>query len=57
MAIILAGSSLAGLAQDDVSKKLSVTTQMFLEEMKGELSMERDTKAEKQLELIPVDDS
>ena len=57
LAILLAGTSLAGFAQDDSSKKLSVTTQMFLEEMKGELSMERDTKAEKQLELIPVDDS
>lgn len=38
-------------------EKLSVTTQMFLQELNGELTLERDTKAEKRLGLIPVDES
>lgn len=57
LAIILVGTSLTGFAQDDLSKKLSVTTQMFLDELKGNFSAERDTKAEKQLDLIPLDKS
>ena len=34
-----------------------MTTQMFLQELNGELTLERDTKAEKRLGLIPVDES
>ena len=36
-------------------EKLSVTTQMFLNELKGEISFERDTQGEKKLGLVPVD--
>ena len=50
--MILVGTSLMGWAQND---KFSVTTQMFLNELKGELTFERDTKSEKQLGLKPVE--
>lgn len=52
--LILMASAMTGWAQSDDSK-LSVTTQMFLQELNGDLTFERDTKAEKQLGLIPVD--
>ena len=51
--IILMGATLAGWAQNE--EKLSVTTQMFLNELNGDITFERDTKAEKQLGLKPID--
>ena len=36
--LIMAASTMMSFAQDDVSKKLSVTTQMFLDEMKGNIT-------------------
>ncbi|MBO7103307.1 MAG: S8 family serine peptidase, partial [Bacteroidaceae bacterium] len=38
-----------------MSKKLSITTQLFLDELKGEISFERNTQNEKKLGLKPVD--
>ena len=55
LTVIMLGLFIVGWAQDDVEKKLSITTQLFLNEMKGEISFERDTKAEKQLGLKPID--
>ena len=55
LAFILASGTLAGFAQDDASKKLSTTTQMFLDEMAGNNIPKRNTQTEKQLGLIPVD--
>ena len=40
LAILLACLSLAGFAQDDNNQKLSVTTQMFLDELKGNISFD-----------------
>lgn len=54
-ALILAAGTLAGFAQDDASKKLSTTTQMFLDEMAGNIVPKRTTQSEKQLGLTPVD--
>ncbi len=51
--IILMGATLAGWAQNE--EKLSVTTQMFLNELNGDITFERDIKAEKQLGLKPID--
>lgn len=42
-------------SQDDNSGKLSTTTQMFLSELNGTLSLERDTKAERELNLLPLE--
>ena len=53
---VLMGTTIVAWAQTD-DDKLSVTTQMFLQELNGDLTFERDTKAEKQLGLIPIDDS
>ena len=47
------GATLAGWAQNE--EKLSITTQMFLSELNGDITFERDTKAEKQLGLKPID--
>ncbi len=44
--IILSGLTLAGFAQDDISGKLSITTQMFLDEMDGKITINPDTKSE-----------
>ena len=57
LSVILAAVAVVGWAQNDDSNKLSVTTQMFLQELNGDISFDRDTKAEKQLGLVPVDDS
>ncbi len=54
-ALILAAGTLAGFAQEDASKKLSTTTQMFLDEMAGNIVPKRTTQSEKQLGLTPVD--
>ena len=51
----MAFSAVVFAQSDDVSKKLSVTTQLFLDELKGEISFERDTQNEKKLGLKPVD--
>ncbi len=51
----MAFSSVVFAQSDDVSKKLSVTTQLFLDELKGEISFERNTQNEKKLGLKPVD--
>lgn len=56
LAIILAGCTLVGFAQDIDYGKLSVTTQMFLEELKGELNFNRDTQSETKLGLVPSED-
>ena len=40
LAILLTCLSLAGFAQDDNNQKLSVTTQMFLDELKGNISFD-----------------
>ena len=53
----MAASTVLSFAQDDASQKFSVTTQMFLDELEGNITVERDTKAEKQLGLIPLDKS
>ena len=45
--LVLAGCTLVGWAQDDVSRKLSITTQMFLQEMKGELTMDGPSRVRK----------
>ena len=55
LALFVGMGSMLGWAQD--SNKLSVTTQMFLSELNGDLSLDRDTKAERQFSLIPVDES
>ncbi len=55
LALFVGMGSMLGWAQE--SNKMSVTTQMFLNELNGNLSLERDTKAERQLSLIPVDES
>ncbi len=51
----MAFSAVVFAQSDDVSKKLSVTTQLFLDELKGEISFERNTQNEKKLGLKPVD--
>ena len=51
----VAFSAVVFAQSDDVSKKLSVTTQLFLDELKGEISFERNTQNEKKLGLKPVD--
>ena len=51
----MAFSAIVFAQSDDVSKKLSVTTQLFLDELKGEISFERNTQNEKKLGLKPVD--
>ncbi len=56
--LLLLGMTMEGWAQtsdEDVDTKLSVTTQMFLQEQNGEISFERDTKAEKRHGLVPID--
>ena len=53
--IIFAAIAVVGWAQNDDSNKLSITTQMFLQELNGDISFERDTKAEKQHDLVPKD--
>ena len=55
LALFMSLSTLFSWAQDN--SKLSVTTQMFLNELDGNLSLERDANAEKQLNLVPVDES
>ena len=56
--IILSGLTLAGFAQDDISGKLSVTTQIFLNEMNEKININPDTKSEqenpKHKDLHPV---
>ena len=47
LVLVLAGCTLVGWAQDDVSRKLSITTQMFLQEMKGELTMDGPSRVRK----------
>jgi len=37
MVLVLASFTFVGWAQDDVSKKFSITTQMFLSEMRGDI--------------------
>ena len=51
----MAFSAVVFAQSDDVSKKLSVTTQLLLDELKGEISFERNTQNEKKLGLKPVD--
>ena len=51
----MAFSAVVFAQSDDMSKKLSVTTQLFLDELKGEISFERNTQNEKKLGLKPVD--
>ncbi|MBQ3628768.1 MAG: S8 family serine peptidase [Bacteroidaceae bacterium] len=51
----MAFSAVVFAQSDDVGKKLSITTQMFLDELKGEISFERNTQNEKKLGLKPVD--
>ena len=53
--VCVAFSAIVFAQSDDVSKKLSVTTQLFLDELKGEISFERNTQNEKKLGLKPVD--
>lgn len=53
MLALFVGQPLHLFAQNE--EKLSVTTQMFLKELNGEISFERETQAEKKLGLIPVD--
>lgn len=54
LCILMMGFFIAGWAQDE--SKLSITTQMFLQELNGDISLKRDTKAEKQHGLVPSDD-
>lgn len=53
--IIFAATVVVGWAQNDDGNKLSVTTQMFLQELKGEISFERDIKTERRLGLKRAD--
>ncbi|MBQ9285147.1 MAG: S8 family serine peptidase [Bacteroidaceae bacterium] len=57
LALFIGSVAASGLAQDDNSSKFSVTTQMFLDEMAGNITVERETKKEKQLGLKPIDES
>lgn len=53
--IIFAATVVVGWAQNDDGNKLSITTQMFLQELKGEISFERDIKSERRLGLNRAD--
>lgn len=53
LSLILSAIAVVGWAQNE--NKLSATTQMFLDELQGNISFERDTKVEKQLGLKPID--
>ena len=55
LALFMGLGTLFGWAQED--SKLSVTTQMFLEELKGEVSFTRDIRAERNMGLIPIEES
>ena len=39
-ALLFCGATLTGAAQDDINGKLSISTQMFLKEQKGEISLD-----------------
>ena len=53
---LILGTFVAGLqAQDEANSKLSATTQMFLDEISGNVEVERDTKAGQRLGLKPID--
>ena len=54
LCILMMGCFITGWAQNE--NKLSITTQMFLQELNGDISLKRDTKAEKQHGLVPSDD-
>ncbi|MBQ6188376.1 MAG: S8 family serine peptidase [Prevotella sp.] len=47
MVLVLASFTFVGWAQDDVSKKFSITTQMFLSEMRGDIKMESPSRVRK----------
>ena len=41
LAILLKASTLVGFAQDDIGNKLSISTQMFLSELVGDVSFDQ----------------
>ena len=47
MVLVLASFTFVGWAQDDVSKKFSITTQMFLSEMRGDIKIESPSRVRK----------
>ncbi len=52
---MIGGVAVSGQAQNETDSKLSITTQMFLQEQKGELSFDRNTAARKKPGLHPVE--
>ncbi len=54
MTVLFVGFTLTGWAQNE--SKLSWSTQLFLNERDGSISLERDTKAEKNLGLVRIDE-
>ena len=55
LSILLAMCFVAGWAQTGNEKKLSVTTQMFLHELAGDITFGRDTDKERRMRLRAVD--
>lgn len=55
LSILLATFTVVGWAQTGNEKKLSVTTQMFLHELAGDITFGRDTKKEQRKKLRAVD--
>ena len=48
---LLAASGMLSFGQSDISQKLSISTQMFIDERDGRIEMKRNTEAEKRLGL------
>ena len=55
LTLFIGSAAVNGMAQDDNSSKLSITTQMFLNEQRGELSFERNTVSSQKLGLHPAE--